>query len=122
MISYKKTKSFAERINESTKILAKYPFSIPVIVETNDMIIRKNIKKYKFLVPESVTASHLIFSIRRQFEFESNKAIFLYCDNMLLSGTSLLSEIYENYKERNCKLKDFDKFLYITVSTENTFG
>ena len=122
MISYKKTKSFAERINESTKILAKYPFSIPVIVETNDMIIRKNIKKYKFLVPESVTASHLICSIRRQFEFESNKAIFLYCDNMLLSGTSLLSEIYENYKERNCKLKDFDKFLYITVSTENTFG
>ena len=122
MISYKKTKSFTERINESTKILAKYPFSIPVIVETNDMIIRKNIKKYKFLVPESVTASHLIFSIRRQFEFESNKAIFLYCDNMLLSGTSLLSEIYENYKERNCKLKDFDKFLYITVSTENTFG
>ena len=122
MISYKKTKSFTERINESTKILAKYPFSIPVIVDTNDMIIIKNIKKNKFLVHESITASHLIFSIRKQFEFESNKAIFLYCDNMLLSGTSLLSEIYENYKERNCKLKDFDKFLYITVSTENTFG
>jgi hypothetical protein len=122
MISYRKTKTLDERITESNKILAKYPFSIPVIVETNDPIIKKNIKKYKFLVPHNVNATHLIYSIRRQFDLSSNKAIFLYCDNILISGITMMAEIYEKYKERNQNSKDYDKFLYITISTENTFG
>ena len=122
MISYKNSKTLEERIVESNKILAKYPFSIPVIIETNEPLIKKNIKKYKFLVPENVNASHLICSIRRQFQLSSNKAIFLFCDNILVSGTIMMNELYQKYKDRNKKSKDFDNFLYITISTENTFG
>ena len=122
MITYKNSKTLKERIIESNKIFAKYPFSIPVILETNDLLIKNNIKKYKFLVPENVSASHLICTIRRQFELSSNKAIFLFCDNILISGTIIMSELYEKYKDKNKNSKDFDNFLYITISTENTFG
>ena len=122
MISYRKSKTFEERLTESNKIFAKYPSSIPVIIETYDPLIKKCIKKYKFLVPENVSASHLLCSIRRQFDLSPSKAIFLFCDNILVNGTIMMSELYNKYKEKHKKSNDFDKFLYITISTENTFG
>ncbi len=122
MISYRKTKSLSERISESERILTKYPLSIPVIIETYDTLLIKNIKKNKFLVPQNVSVGHLIYSVRKQFELASNKGLFLFCDNKLLCGTTMMYELYEKYKEQNSSKDNYDKFLYITISTENTFG
>jgi hypothetical protein len=119
MISYRKTKTLSERIYESNKILTKYPSSIPVIIETEDFTIKNQIKKHKFLVPQYVSASNLLFSIRKQLELPSNKSIFMYCDDNLICGTEMMDVIYQRYLKN---IKNGDKFLYIMVSTENSFG
>jgi len=122
MISYRKTKNLSERISESSRILSKYPCSIPVIIETHDELLKKQIKKYKFLVPQNVSVSHLMFSIRKQFELHSSKGLFLYCNNTLLCGTQMMYDLYKKYEEKNKLKNDYDNFLYITISNENTFG
>jgi GABA(A) receptor-associated protein len=123
MSSYRKNNSVETRISECNKILSKYPDKIPVIVESDDKEISNQLKKFKFLVPGDVSVSHLICKIREQLKLNKSKGIFLFCDNSILSSYQMVQEIYEDYKTRNGLNSRYDdKFLYITVSAENTFG
>jgi hypothetical protein len=45
----------------------------------------------------------------------------MFCDNMILCPTVMMSQIYSNFL-RNKKDEFEDKFLYINISAENTFG
>jgi len=120
-MSYKNTTSLSQRESESSRILAKYPNVIPVIIESRskDLILKKN----KFLVPYDVSSSHLLYAIRKQLKLDESKAIFMFYDDVLISGTQMMSEIYEKYKEKNLIGKKIhDKFFYINISVENTFG
>lgn len=120
-MSYKNTIPLSQRESESTRILAKYPGIIPVIVESRnkDLILKKN----KFLVPSDVSASHLTYAVRKQLNLEPQKAIFLFYDDIMISGTQMMSELYNNYKEKNLiGRKHNDNFFYINVTIENTFG
>ena len=46
----------------------------------------------------------------------------MFCDNILLSSTQMLNEVYTNYKYKNNISSTDDNFLYITIEEENTFG
>lgn len=122
IVSYKTTTPLSQRINECNRILAKYPSHIPVIVDIDSSLGKLN--KTKFLVPYDVSASHLIYSIRKQIKFNKSEAMMIFCDNVILCPTLILGAFYENYLENKKKDKtyDNDKFLYLTVVNENTFG
>ena len=122
MLSYKNSKSLEQRIDESHKIIARHPDYIPVIIESSDEEILKNLTKRKFLCPKDVSCSYLICCIRKNLKLDSSKALFLFYNNVLISGHQMMGEMYEKYKiKNNIKGKD-DLFFYINLTCENTFG
>ena len=110
---------FAMRKEEASRILSKYPDRIPIIIErsedcSSDIPV---VDKKKYLVPNDITTGQFTYIIRKRIELEPEKAIFLFAgeDYTIPPSSSLISEIYNNYK-------DEDGFLYFTYSGENTFG
>ena len=116
-LKFKQKFSFSERLNESTKIIKKYPDRIPVIVQKSNLDKEtKCINKRKYLVPRSLTVGQFLFVIRKRLMLGPEKALFLFVnDGFVPPVGSLLGTIYEENA-------DEDKFLYITYSAENTFG
>jgi len=119
--SYKDQFTFTERRDESNRILSKYIDRIPIIIECTDKELDNIIKKKKFLVPCDISASYLLHIIRDRAKIDSKKALLMFVDNILITSSSLMIQIYENYLN-NKKEELEDKFLYITLSYENTFG
>ena len=110
---------FAMRKEEASRILSKYPDRIPIIIErsedcSSDIPV---VDKKKYLVPNDITTGQFTYIIRKRIELEPEKAIFLFAgeDFTIPPSSSLISEIYNNFK-------DEDGFLYFTYSGENTFG
>ena len=114
--SYKERWSFEKRLNESTRIMKKYPDRVPIIVErdNNEKEIER-INKNKYLAPASLTVGQFVYVIRKRLVLPPEKAIFLFINNVLPPTASLLGTIYDEHK-------DSDHFLYIKYSGENTFG
>ena len=75
MSNYKITKTFEDRQNESKEIIDKYPNRIPLIIEKlvnkNDSII-PDIDKNKYLVPDDLTASQLMYVIRKRLKLKTH--------------------------------------------------
>jgi len=95
------------------KLLKKYPEKVPVIFLTGANI--PSIDKRKFLIPRDLRISELMYVIRKKINISPEKALFLNINNVMPSSNMLVSEAYELYKEKN-------GILYLTYSTENTFG
>tara|TARA_B100001094_G_scaffold333260_1_gene409968 strand:- start:5425 stop:5769 length:345 start_codon:yes stop_codon:yes gene_type:complete len=114
MYNYKKEKDFNFRLNESKKILEKYPDKIPLIIEKSENC-EYTIEKNKYLIPKDIKIQQLFYIIRKRIKIKDSEAIFVYINKKLPSSSSYISEIYDTNK-------DEDGFLYITYSTENTFG
>ena len=115
MEQYKQSHSFEKRLNESTRILGKYPERIPIIVCKADNCTLPDIDKQKYLVPKEFTLGQFIYVVRKRIKLDANEALFVLVNNSLQPGNSLIETIYESNKDK-------DKFLYITYSSENTFG
>ena len=103
------------RCHESNKILLKYPTRIPIIVEKQDGCILTNIKKNKYLVSKDMTMNQFIFIIRKKIDLDPSQSLFIMINNQLSPNNLSLGDIYENQKDK-------DGFLYITYTSENTFG
>ena len=110
---------FAMRKEEASRILSKYSDRIPIIIERSDECSDDIpvVDKKKYLVPNDITTGQFTYIIRKRIELEPEKAIFLFAgeDYTIPPSSSLISEIYNNFK-------DEDGFLYFTYSGENTFG
>jgi len=115
MSNYKKSKSENERITESSKILEKYPDRVPIIVEKGLKSKIKDIDKNKFLVPADMSFGQFMFIIRKRIKLDSTEALFIFVNNILCNNAQIINEIYNLYKDK-------DGFLYITYTSENTFG
>ena len=115
MFNYKSMKPEKERIEESRKIIEKYPDKIPIIVEKSKKSKIKNIDKNKFLVPSDMTLSQFIYVVRKRIKISSTEALFFFVNDRLCNNSALLSPTYTTYKDNY-------GFLYITYSSENTFG
>lgn len=114
MYQYKKENNFKYRVNESTKILDKYPNKIPLIIEKSKNCIYY-INKNKYLLPKDIKVYQLNFIIRKRLNINKSDALFIYINNIIPPSNNLISDIYEDFKDK-------DGFLYITYSNENTFG
>ena len=118
--SYQNLVNYEKRCLESYKISLKYPGYIPVILNWTDPDIK--IKKYKFLVPRELECARLMGSIRSQLVLASYKAIFLYVDNIMIDNMKTIGELYDSYLLRHKILIQGDRYFYIILATENTFG
>ncbi len=107
--------SFQKRIEESKRILKKYPDRVPIICER----VNKNVPeldKRKYLVPGDLTIGSFMFVIRKRMSLSPEKSIYLFVnDTVLVPIAQPLSVVYEEHKSK-------DGFLYISYGGENTFG
>lgn len=119
--NYKERVSYDKRCKDSNKIISKYHEHVPLIVDYSiDFILHD--KQYKFLIPYNTNVTTVIYYIRKNLKLEAYEAIFVFIDDMLLSNTSSIGEIYEQYLIKHEIKKNDDKYLYSYVSKENTFG
>ena len=59
--------------------------------------------------------SQFLYVIRKRIKLKPSESIFIMANNRLCPNNTTLYEIYE-------KSVDKDGFLYITYTSENTFG
>lgn len=62
-----------------------------------------------------MTVGQFVYVIRKRIKLSSEKAIFIFINNVLPPTAALMSKIYAEHK-------DEDGFLYVQYSGENTFG
>ena len=103
------------RTEESIKIMKKYPSRIPIIVEKCSKCDFHEIDKRKYLVPKDLNINQFIFIVRKRIKLDASEAIFLMVDNILCPSNTNIGDIYDSHHNE-------DGFLYITYSSENTFG
>jgi len=115
MSNFKKKHSLELRTEEANKIIDKYPDRIPIIVEKHNSCDYENLKKTKFLSPKNLTLGQFVYIIRQNIKLTPEKAIFVTINGILPQTSALIIDLYETHK-------DEDNFLYITYSSENTFG
>lgn len=104
-----------KRQAEASRILQKFNDRIPVICEKVEKSDIAEIDKRKYLVPSDLTVGQFVYVIRKRIKLPSEKAIFIFVNDILPPTAALLSTVYEEHK-------DEDGFLYVLYSGENTFG
>jgi GABA(A) receptor-associated protein len=115
-IGFKQEFSFEYRLNESNRVLNKYPDRKPIICEKfGSQKDLPDIDKKKYLVPDELTVGQFIYVIRKRIRLNPEAALFLFVNNKIVSSSYLISQLYHNEK-------DPDGFLYIQYSKENVFG
>ena len=92
----------------------KYPDRIPIIFEEKNEIVISEVKR-KYLVPLNLTVGEFLYVVRKKINIKQEQAIYLFVNQKSISSGTLISFLYE-------KNSDPDGFLYITWTTENTFG
>lgn len=117
-MKFKSQYTFKERLEESISIMSKHPDKIPIICEKMNDNKNKDIPtidKSKYLVSKDLTMCQFLYVIRNRMKLPAEKAIFLFVGNTIPTSSSMIINIYSQYK-------DADGFLYITYSGENVFG
>ena len=107
---------FERRKGESSRLLARYPGKIPVIVEPvkNDPVLE--LGHNKFLVPTHYSFHELLFQVRKRFNVPAMTAVYVLVGNQQMPTMArILKDIYSEYA-------DPDGFLYIQCSTEQVWG
>lgn len=116
MVQYKSRYTFDERVDETRKILTKYPDRIPIICEKNARSKETpELDKHKYLVPYDLTVGQFMYVVRKRLSLPSEKAIYFFINGSIPASSVLLNQLYQNQK-------DADGFLYIHYSLESTFG
>ncbi|XP_018493517.2 autophagy-related protein 8h-like [Raphanus sativus] len=113
--SFKEQFSADERLKESRNITAKYPDRVPVIIEKYSNADLPDMEKNKYLVPRDMTIGHFIHMLSDRLHLDPSKSLFVFVQNTLPQTASCMDSLYNTFKEG-------DGFLYMTYSTEKTFG
>ena len=111
-MQFQQKHSLQKRIQESVRILKKYPDRVPIICSPTANI---KMEKTNFLVPKDMTAGELMATIRARTLLKKEDAIFMFVNNTIPINSILLSQLYDLHKHQ-------DGFLYISYVEENTFG
>ena len=106
---------FESRKKEADSVLKNYPDRVPIIVCKDTNCPLPDIDKQKYLVPMDMTIGQFIYVIRKRIKLQPNEALFVLVNNSLMPSNKLIQSVYETNKSN-------DGFLYITYSSENTFG
>lgn len=94
-------------------IRSRYPDKIPIMILSKDF----ELKKKKFLVNESENFSILFFEIRKHIKTDMKDSVLFLVENQIVTPSQNIGEFHR----RVCLQKE-DKFLYILLSKQQTFG
>ena len=114
-MDFKTKNNYTQRCAESNKIMNKYPQRVPIIVEKCSNCNLPHIEKHKFLVSKDLTLGQFVYIIRKRIELNPEQALFIMINHSLAPNNKTISELYDTHKDK-------DNFLYITYTSENTFG
>ena len=118
-MEFKKQFPLYERINESQKVLSRYPDKVPIICERDKRVQNCIIEKRKYLVTKDITVGQFMFIIGKQLETTnrnmSGLGLFLFTNGTIPSIIEKMGNVYNKYK-------DNDGYLYMNYAFENTFG
>ena len=110
-----RSKPLYKRLEIAENAIMKCPDRIPVIVDQGEKK-DPNISKHQFLCPLNDSIGTLFCFIRQHVQILPEESLFFFTNRRtLISGSSLVAEIYEQHKSK-------DKFLYIFYTRENVFG
>lgn len=113
--NFKEKHSFEKRIEESRRIIRKYPDRIPVIILRGNKEI-PDIDRQKYLVPNDLAISGLMYIVRKRIKLEPEKSLYFFINGTVMpASATLVSVLYEDHKDK-------DGFLYVTYCGESTFG
>ena len=116
MGDFKARNPFVNRVAEYERIRQRFPGRLPIIVERATRATdAPPLQKQKFLAPESMTVGQFLYVLRRNMNLPAEKALFIFCGDMLPTTATLMRELYETNRDK-------DGFLYLTYSSESTFG
>jgi GABA(A) receptor-associated protein len=114
-MNFKNKFSLKNRVEESSRILLKYPDRVPIICEKNNRYTGVELQKKKYLINKDVTIGNFLFYIRKNLLINEYTALFLLIGDVIPPNNSTFGLLYDVYR-------DMDGYLYITYSFENTFG
>lgn len=114
--TFKMQHSFSSRERESQRLKERYPDKIPIIVEKSEHSFLPELKQSKYLFPDNKTVGDFMRHLRTSIELDSSQAMFLFVNNTHIPS---MNEIFKNVYAKH---SDKDGFLYITYTSENTFG
>ena len=104
-----------DRAGEASRIRAKYPDRCCVVVTKAPNSDAPDIDRHKYLVPGDISVGQFTYVIRKRIKVNPEKAIFLFVGGVLPATGDLMAAVY-------AERKSSDGFLYVTYSSENTFG
>jgi len=111
---FRKSFPLDKRISVCKALMDKYTDKIPIIVSKGKRDAPE-LKKNKFLVPCDIPLGKFLYELRKHMTVNNCEGIFLFINNTIPPINMNMGELYNKYKED-------DGFLYITYSTESTFG
>lgn len=104
------------RAAESARVRERHPDRVPCIVERG---AREQslalIDRRKYLIPRDLTMGQFAYVIRRRIKLSAEHALFLMVGDRLMPSSALVASVYDECQHS-------DGFLYVTYSSENTFG
>eukprot|EP00485_Elphidium_margaritaceum_P022911 CAMPEP_0202710618 /NCGR_PEP_ID=MMETSP1385-20130828/22578_1 /ASSEMBLY_ACC=CAM_ASM_000861 /TAXON_ID=933848 /ORGANISM="Elphidium margaritaceum" /LENGTH=117 /DNA_ID=CAMNT_0049370197 /DNA_START=65 /DNA_END=418 /DNA_ORIENTATION=- len=112
---FKQQHSLQERQKKAQKVLQKYPDRVPIICEKDPKSAIQQMERTKILVPKELSVAQFIKVIRKRINLQPEQSIFLFINDTLVLNAKMMIDVYSEHK-------DEDGFLYVSYSTENTFG
>lgn len=107
---------YKTRCIDSENIVRKHPNCVPVIINTKENI---DMKRKKFLVSYNINSTILIYHIRKHISNAPCNSIFLFHENTIIDNLKNIGDMYLDYILTN---KSDDKYFYLNLCFENTFG
>ena len=111
---FRSNHSFEKRVNESKRIIEKYPDRVPIICERITKNVPQVVRK-KYLCPGDLSLANFMYVIRKRMNLSPEKSLYLFINDKMIPCSSLLASIYDSEKAD-------DGFLYINYGGESTFG
>ena len=113
MLPYHQRLSFEQRQREHDRISHSHPNHVPVIVSRGTRDIPTRQGEVSGPVHGDGGATHIF--VRRRLVLDPSRAMFLYCNGLVVSGVTSVRELHQKHA-------DPDGFLYVTYAFENAFG
>jgi GABA(A) receptor-associated protein len=108
------SKDIRKKKEEFKNISFKNPNMIPVVLSFGDG--ENQISIHKILVPKAFSYQDFLFSIRKKFKLTEKKSMLVQVgEKGIPSLDKTFLSVYKEYKSQ-------EGFLYIKVTTENSFG
>ena len=111
---FKKRYDADARAAEGKRVRERYPDRVPVIVERGRDASVPHIDKVKYLVPLDLTMGQFCFVVRKRISLPAERALFLMVGSNLAPSSALVTNVYEEHKDKDGFLQD--------LAGENTFG